>query len=152
LKLIFVSVACGYSGDAMDRYNEAHLYVGAIRVLHHQFGAPPSLEDVCEMLSVSVESGHAVCRDLKKRGIIDTAEDPFSIKLSVAEHLEIEKIPKGEKKDNSLAEELARFQAKKKNMDEKVASIQAEISKKKKDMFSDIEAKFKKEMDKFKGK
>lgn len=133
----------------MDSYNEAHLYVAAIRVLQHQFGAPPSLDDVCKLLSVSVESGHAVCRDLTKRGIIETAEDPFSIKLSVAAHLEIEKIPQGEKKDASLAEELAKFQAKKKNMDEKVASIQAEISKKKKDMFSDIEAKFKREMDKF---
>lgn len=134
----------------MNTYEEAHLYVAAIRVLQHQLGAPPSLENVCNLLEVSVESGHAVCRGLKKRGIVETAEDPFSIKLSIADHLAIEEIGQKEQKQDSIADELARFQAKKKNVDDKLAGIQAEIEKKKKDMFSDIEAKFKKEMDKFK--
>lgn len=138
------------NGGGMNSYQEAHLYVAAIRVLEHQGGGAPSLEDVCSLLKVSVESGHATVRSLKKRKILDTAEDPFSIKLMIADHLAIESIADRKENESSLADELAQFQAKKKNMDDKVASIQAEIEKKKKDMFSDIEEKFKKEMGKFK--
>lgn len=134
----------------MDTYSEAHLFVAAIRVLNHKNEGPPSLEDVCGLLNFSVESGHAVCRTLKKMDIIDTAEDPFSVKLSVSNHLEIEKIPQKEQQKDSLANELVKFQSKKKDMDRKVASIQEELDKKKKDMFADIDAKFKEELDKYK--
>ncbi len=135
----------------MDAYNEAHLYVAAIRLLHHQDGGLPSLEGVCQVLNVSVEAGNAVCRNLKKRGIIEILEDPFSVRLAVANHLDIEKIPQGRNEENNLAKELEKFQAEKRNMDQKVANIQDEMKKKKQDMFSDIEAKLKKEMDKAKG-
>ncbi len=50
--------------------------------------------------------------------------------------------------ENKLAQELAKFQAEKKNVDEKVASLQAEMARKKQDLFAEIEAKFKKELDK----
>lgn len=132
----------------MDAYAEAHLFVAAIRVLHHQGGSPPKLEDVCAMISISVELGHTVCRRLKKLGVIETFEDPFSIKLAVANHLEIENIPKKVKEENSLAQELEKFKAEKKSVEKKVATIQAEMAKKRQDMFADIEAKFKREMDK----
>lgn len=134
----------------MDTYNEAHLFVAAIRILTHRAGGPPSLEDVCRELDFSVEAGHAICRNLNKLDIIDTAEDPFSIKLSVSNHLEIEKIPQKEQQKSSLADELAQFQAKKSDMDRKVANIQEELNKKKKDLFADIDAKFKEELNKHK--
>ena len=69
----------------MDSYSEGHLFVAAIRLLQHQKNVPPSLEDVCAMLETTPESGHAVCRSLKKAGIIETLEDPYTIKLLVAE-------------------------------------------------------------------
>jgi hypothetical protein len=68
----------------------------------------------------------------------------------VANHLEIEKIPQNVPESNGLAQELEKFQAKKMKADKKVADIQAEIAKKKQDMLSSIEAKFKKEMEKYK--
>lgn len=132
----------------MDPYTEAHLFVAAVRVLHHQGGCPPKIEDVCTMLSFSVELGHMVCRRLAKRGILETFEDPFSIKLAVANHLEIENLPKKVTEENSLAKELEKFQSERKSMEQKVAAMQAEMAKKKQDLFADIEAKFKKEMEK----
>lgn len=134
----------------MDSYNEAHLFVAAIRILSHKNGGPPLLEDVCNLIEISVESGHAISRKLKKSGIIDTAEDPFSLKLAVADHLEIENIPQLEKEKSSLADELVKFQEKKKNMDQKVADIKQQVEQKKKDMFADLDAKFKEELDKYK--
>ena len=97
-----------------------------------------------------MEAGLSIVRQLAKTSIVEMAEDPFSKKLSVGDHLAIEKLPREQDKDG-LARELEAFKSKKKNMDEKVASIQQEVEKKKKDLFADIEAQFKKEMDKNKG-
>jgi hypothetical protein len=132
----------------MDAYTEAHLFVAAVRVLQHQGGCPPKIEDVCAMLRFSVEVGHTVCRRLAKRGIIETFEDPFSIKLAVVNHLEIESLPKKVTEQNSLAKELEKFQSERKNTEQKVAALQAEMAKKRQGLFADIEAKFKKEMEK----
>lgn len=134
----------------MDAYNEAHLFVAAIRVLQHQKKIIPSLEDVCELLKISEESAHATIRELETKGIIEKMEDPYAIKLNVADHLAIENLPKTTEEKSSFADDLEKFQAKQKSAEKKVADIQAEIDKKKQDMLSDIEAKFKKEMDKFK--
>jgi hypothetical protein len=134
----------------MDTYTEAHLIVAAIRILQHRKGAPPKIEEVCALLEISDEAGHTISRNLAKLGIIERLEDPFSIKLTVANHLEIEKIPRNVPESNGLAQELEKFQAKKMKADKKVADIQAEIDKKKRDMLSSIEAKFKKEMEKYK--
>lgn len=132
----------------MDAYTEAHLFAAAIRVLQHQAGCPPKLEDVCAMLGFSIEVGHTLCRRLEKLGIIETFADPFSLKLAVANHLEIENLPRKAEEESSLARELEKFQSEKKNADQKVAAIQAEMAKKRQDLFADIEAKFKKEMEK----
>ncbi|MFH0782633.1 MAG: hypothetical protein V2B20_11890 [Pseudomonadota bacterium] len=132
----------------MDAYTEAHLFVAAVRVLQHQGACPPNIEDVCAMLNLSVELGHTLCRRLVKQGIIETFEDPFSVKLAVANHLAIETLPRKVMEENSLARELEKFQSEKKNVEQKVATIQAEMAKKRQDLFADIEAKFKKEMEK----
>ncbi len=134
----------------MDTYNEAHLFVAAIRILQHKQKMPPSLEDICSMIETSVESGHAICRNLEKRGIISVMEDPYTLKLNVADHLAIEKIERRDEEEGSFAKELESFKNKKQESEKKIADIQAQLDKKKKDMLSDIEAKFKKEMDIFK--
>jgi len=131
----------------MDKYQEAHLIVAAIRILRHTKNAPPSIEDVSQMLKMSVELVHAACRQLEKKGIVETVADPFTVKLSLIDHLELEKIPR-QQEVNSLQEELNKFQSQKSNMDQKVASIQAELKKKKEAMFANLEAQFKKEIKK----
>ncbi len=134
----------------MDPYTEAHLFVAAIRLLQHQKQTPPAIEDVCKTLDVSVEAGLAVCRKLQKSSIVTMSEDPFSIKLGVDNHLEIENLPKEQKDGDSLSEDLEKFMAKKQDMDKKVEAIQAGLQKKKQDLHSDIEARLRKEMDKMK--
>ncbi|OGR16289.1 MAG: hypothetical protein A2X81_14105 [Desulfobacterales bacterium GWB2_56_26] len=100
------------------------------------------------MLGFSVELGHTISRRLEKHGIVEILTDPFSVKLAVANHLEIEKLPKQQAEENSLAKELEKFQSEKKSTEQKVAAMQAEMAKKKQDLFADIEAKFRKEMEK----
>lgn len=134
----------------MNSFDEAHLYVAAIRVLRHQHGGAPSLEELCGILGVSSEEAHTVCRSLHKKNIITILEDPFTVKLDIADYLAIEQLPKTEEKGNKLAEELAKFQEKKKMTDDKVAAIQAEMERKKKEQFSEIEARLKEQMGKYK--
>lgn len=132
----------------MDPYSEAQLYVAAIRLLHYKKQSPPAIEDVCAALNVSVEAGLAVCRTLEKQSIITISEDPFSIKLGVKDHLQIEKLPREQPDEDSLSKDLEKFMAKKKDMDKKVESIQADLKKKRQDLHSDIEARLRQEMDK----
>jgi hypothetical protein len=134
----------------MDPYNEAHVFVSAVRILQHLKRTAPQVEDVCSMLNVSVESGLVVCRKLKKLGIIELIEDPFSTRLNVANHLEIENLPREIKEEDGLAKDIELFMAKKKNMDQKVEDIQAAMKKKKQDLFNDIERKMKQKMEEMK--
>jgi hypothetical protein len=134
----------------MDPYTEAHLFVAAIRLLHYQKHSPPTIEEVCEILNVSVEAGLAVCRKLQKLSIVTISEDPFSIKLGIDDHLEIEKLPREQKDGDSLSKDLEKFMAKKEDMDKKVEAIQAGLQKKKQDLHSDIEAKLREELNKMK--
>ena len=134
----------------MDPYTEAHLYVASIRLLHYRKQSPPTIEEVCEMLNVSVEAGLAVSRKLQKNKILTISEDPFSIKLGIDDHLEIEKLPRQQEDGDSLSKDLEEFMAKKKDMDKTVEAIQAGLQKKKQDLHSDIEAKLREEMNKMK--
>ncbi|NNF45382.1 MAG: hypothetical protein HKN69_01310 [Desulfofustis sp.] len=134
----------------MDPYTEAHLFVAAIRLLHYQKQSPPTVEEVCETLNVSVESGLAVCRKLRKRAIVTISEDPFSIKLGIDNHLEIEELPREQEDGDSLSKDLEKFMAQKKDMDKKVEAIQAGLQKKRQDLHSDLEAKLREEMNKMK--
>jgi len=132
----------------MDPYREAHLYVGAIRVLEHQKHTAPAIDDLCPVLRVSSEEAHAVCRRLNKAGIVELVEDPFTVKVTVADHLLIENLPRQEQDKGGLAKELEQFMNKKKDLDKKVETLQADLERKKKAMFSDLEEKLKKSMKK----
>jgi len=133
----------------MDTYTEAHLFVAAIRVLQHQKNSPPAMEDICELLGSSAESGYAICRTLKKKGIIETLEDPYSVKLFISDHLALEQIPRTQEQENTLAKELEKFQQEKASKDKDIAKIQAELDRKKQEKLSDIERKFKEQMKKY---
>ena len=134
----------------MDPYTEAHLFVAAIRLYHHQKKSPPSIEDICKRLDVSVEAGLAICRKLEKHSIVTISEDPFSILVGIGDHLEIEKLPREQDEGDSLSKDLENFMAKKKDMDKEVEAIQAGLQKKRQDLHSDIEARLRQEMNKIK--
>jgi len=134
----------------MDPYSEAHLFAAAVRILQYQKQSPPSIEDICELLNLSTEAGLATCRRLEKKSIVTISEDPFSIKLGIADHLAIENLPKQEEAEDTLSKDLANFMAKKKDMDEKVEAIQTDLQKKRENLQNDFEARLRKEMDKMK--
>jgi len=131
----------------MDPYNEAHLFVAAIRVLRQQKNSPPSVEEVCGLLGISDEAGHALRRKLEGLGIIETVADPFTVKMAVANHLALENLPRQEEAKDALARQLERFQAEKKSGEQKFSSLQEEFNRKQQEKLAGIEAMFKKEME-----
>lgn len=130
-----------------DLYNNAHLVVAAIRVFEHQNHTPPSVQDVCNTLSLSREQGNYICNRLQEMEIIELVEGAYGIRLFIRNHLKIEDIPKGEKA-SSLQEEILKFQNSKKGFTQKIESIQAKQAKKQKDLFAELEKKLKQETDK----
>ena len=132
----------------MNPYEEAHLFVAAIRVLFHKKPTAPPIEEVSGLLDISTESALSISRKLEKAGIIEIYSDPFSTKVAIADHLAIEQLPKEDKPEKSLAGELEQFMSKKQNMDKKVENIQAELEAKKKKQFEELEAQLKKKMQK----
>jgi hypothetical protein len=128
-------------------YDSAHLVVSAARIFEHQKAAPPSVEQVCHMLSFNPEQGYLVCRRLEELGIIEIVEGAFGNRISIKDHLKIEDIPKG-KKQNELAKELAAFQDARKGISKKVESIKAQQADKKKHLFEDLEKQLKNKLDK----
>ncbi len=125
-----------------DFYTEAHLIVAAIRIVEHRNAAPASIEEVCQILSFSLERGHYLCRKLAELEIVAMVEGAFDIKLYVKDHLKLEEIPKGVV-ESKLEKELQKFQTAKKQIDQKIESIKSEQAKKKQDLFAEIEQKLK---------
>ena len=128
-------------------YTNAHLVVATIRVLTHQKSAPPSIDAVCQALSISLEHGNFICNKLAETGIVEIVEGAYGTRLFIKDHLKIEDIPKGDKV-SGFEEELKKFQNSKKNFTKKIESFQAKQAKKQKDLFAELEKKLKKETEK----
>lgn len=132
----------------MDAYTEAHLFVAAVRLLTHKTGTHPAMDEICSILAMSMEKGLAVSRKLSAAGIVETLEDPFSVRIAVADHLKIEELPRETGHESGLTKELEQFMAKKQKEDKKIEAIQEELDKKKRSMFDSFEKKLKEEMKK----
>jgi DNA-binding IscR family transcriptional regulator len=130
-----------------DLYTSAHLFVSAIRVCEHQNKTPPTVEDICRILSMSIEHSSYICRKLKKMGIIDVIEGSYGNRLFVRDFLKIEEIPRDDD-ESKFKEELKKFQESQKGLSQKIESIKAQQAEKKKNLFAEMEKKLKKELDK----
>jgi len=128
-------------------YSTAHLFVAAIRVCEHKQSAPPSIDDVCRVISFSLERGNFICKQLKEMKIIEAVEGPYGVRLSVKNHLKIEDIPK-EEKESALSDELSKFKETQKTFAKKIESFTAKQKEKKKSLFDEVEKKLKQELDK----
>lgn len=129
-----------------DLYSQAHLIVSAIRILTHQNPAPPSVEQVCKCLNMTVEQAGIVLRRLEKVGAVKTVEGAFGARLAIKDHLAIEEIPKQES-ESRLDQELKKFKDQRKNIEKKIDAIKADHDKKQKDLFAELEKKIKKGLD-----
>jgi len=128
-------------------YSQAHLLVAAVRVLEYQRGRPPTIDEVCQMLAVSLELGNLICRKLKEMGVLDIVEGSYGIRLFIQDHLKLEEIPKTTPGD-SLRAAVQQFQNSRKGMEKKVAAIKADQDDKKKSLFAELEKKLKVGLDK----
>ena len=132
---------------ADDFYANAHLTVAAIRICEHRNSTPPSLEEICDALSFSIEKASLILRRLKEMDIIDVVKGSYGDRFFIRDHLKLEDIPRGQE-ENKLEEELKKFQDTQKALSQKVESFKAEQAKKKKDLFSEMEKKLKAELEK----
>jgi hypothetical protein len=132
-----------------DLYSNAHLVVAAIRIFTHKNSKHPSLNEVCNILSFSLEQGNLICKKLKDLGIIDVVEGAFENHLFIKDHLKIEEIPR-DKKEDRLEEALKKFKDSKKDFSKKIESFQAKQAEKQKALFAELEEKLKKGSDKTK--
>jgi uncharacterized FAD-dependent dehydrogenase len=130
----------------MSLYKNAHLIVSAIRILEHQTGTSPSIEDVCHTLSFSIERGNMIIRKLCEMNILEIMEGAFGTRLFIIGHQAIEHIPRGQQVDR-LQQELEKFQSSRKEKSQKIESFKAQQAHKKKNLFAEIEKKLKKDLD-----
>ncbi|CAB1069756.1 hypothetical protein D1AOALGA4SA_758 [Olavius algarvensis Delta 1 endosymbiont] len=131
----------------IDFYNEAHLFVAAIRIFEHLNSRPPKANELCRTINFSIERGNFVSRKLEDLGIIEAVEGSYGARLYISDHLRIEDIPRGEP-GSSMEDELKKFQDSQKAFSQKMETLQAEQKQKKKDRFADMEKKLKEELEK----
>ena len=128
-------------------YTTAHLFVAAIRIWEYQNDTPPALEEISQMLAMSIERSNYICNKLKEMGVINSVEGSFGNRLFVRDHLKIEDIPR-EDDESKLEEEIKKFQESQKGISQKIENIKAKQAQKKKDLFAEMEKKLKQELDK----
>ena len=79
--------------DSKPSQQQAHIVVAAVRVLAHQHGRPPSVDEVAELLGMSREvAGHQV-RVLEALEILRTMKSPFDLRVELRDHRKIEELP-----------------------------------------------------------
>ena len=130
-----------------DLYNSSHLFVAGIRVFEHLHHRPPTMDEVCGFLSISLEQGNLICRKLTDIGCLEVVEGSFGIRPFIRDHLKLEDLPKAHPGD-SLDKAVRQFQNSRKDIENKVAAIKADQADKKKSLFAELEKKLKSGLDK----
>ena len=133
------------SRELKNPYQEGHLFVAAIRLLEHQTGGPPDLEQIVELVGFSAEQAGLVSRRLEEKGIIKVVQGAYGNRWGIDDHLLLEELPRSVAV-SQLDEELKQFKQKKDALSQKVESIKEEQQKKQKDLFSEIEKKLKQDL------
>ncbi len=130
-----------------DFYSQAHLIVAAIRVLEHKSRTGPSVEAICDLLDLSVEQGYRVVNKLRDMEIVKIMTGSYGTRIYITDHTAIENIDPDEKAD-TLEQEIAKFQDNRKEIEQRVEEFRTTQEQKQKDLFAELEEKFKKETDK----
>ena len=133
--------------QSQNTYSKAHLFVAAMRLCNHNNGSPPTIEDICQTTSFSLEQANFLCRKLEELGVINAVEGSYGIRLFIQDHLKIEEIPQQED-GRELEEELKKFQESQKKLTQKIESFKVEQAEKKKNLFAEMDKKLKAELNK----
>ena len=130
-----------------ELYQQAHLTLAAIRLLEYRLHMPPTVETVCGELSFSSEKAHMLCRKLEELGAIKMVKQGGDTRLFIIDHLQVEKI-KTETGQSTMEEALEKFKHGQDKFRQKVESIAAQQEKKQQDLFAELAAKLKGELEK----
>jgi hypothetical protein len=126
-------------------YSQGHLVLAAIRVLEHLRGTSPTLEEIRNLINMSLEKVNFICKKLHDTGVIEIVEGAFGNRMTIADHMKMENFLNAEKEDK-LKSALEEFQKSRLHMSQKIADIQSEQAKKKKNLFEDLEKKIKEKL------
>jgi hypothetical protein len=128
-------------------YEEGHLLAAAIRVLEHLNNAPPTLDQIAQLLKLPNEQIGLIGRRLKDAQIIAQVEGAFDERWTLRDHLKIEELPRVTS-TSQLDNALEKFKSERQKLAEKVESIKEEQARKKRDLFAGIEKKLKQDLTK----
>ncbi|MEW6078361.1 MAG: hypothetical protein AB1724_11145 [Thermodesulfobacteriota bacterium] len=127
----------------LSPYHSAHLVVAAIRILEHRDGHPPSVEAIGEILAVSVEQVHRLCRKLEQQGIVEMASGAYGVRVFIRDHTAIEHLPDDAPR-SGMGDELARFKQEQQSRNKTIEDLKQKEETRKKELFKQIEQQFKK--------
>lgn len=122
--------------------------VAATRVLTHKAAKPPTPEQIAELLGLPPDFVRTLVVTLGDEGVLKVVENPFEIRVEIADHAKLEDLPR-EKDGPTMTDELDSFVQKKQEeyeATEKMLSMD-EIEKKQKDKISKMEEDMKKMKD-----
>jgi hypothetical protein len=126
---------------------KAHLVVASIRIHDHMEKKPPSIDNISQILSFSLEQTHLLCNKLHDLEIVEIVKSAYGPRIFIKDYHKIEELPK-ESKAEKLDEAIKKFQGNKTDYEKKVELIKEEQAEKRKNLFSDIEKKFKDNLNK----
>ena len=126
-------------------YQEGHLFVAAIRLLEHRHAAPPPIDQIASILNLSVEQTGFISRRLIEAGVVKIVASAFGDRWGVDDHLKLEALPR-EAEESPMDEALKKFKSEKGKLARKVASIKVQQAQNRKDLFSEIEKRLKKDL------
>lgn len=128
-------------------YEEGHLLAAAIRVLEHLNNAPPTLDQIAQLLKLPNEQIGLIGRRLKEAQIIAQVEGAYDERWTLRDHLKIEELPRATS-TSQLDSALEKFKSERQQLAKKVESIKEQQAKKQKDLFSEIEKRLKQDLSK----
>ncbi len=130
-------------------YDEAHIFVAAVRLFGFIKKGSPGHSDICELTGMNIDKVSYIAAKLRDEGIIDIVDGAFdSTVFLISDHVKIESLPR-EVSSNKMAEEISNFTENSKSaLEDKVKAFTEEKKKKEKELFEDIQNKLKKELEK----
>ncbi|MBW1988991.1 MAG: hypothetical protein JRI97_05530 [Deltaproteobacteria bacterium] len=127
--------------ETRSPYTRSHLVMAAIRILEHQTGAPPKVEDMASMLSFSLEEVHSLLHLLEKINAVKLVESPAGPRPQILDPAPVEDLPRESQK--SMEKDLAAFAARQKERMDSLAKAASSEADRKKALFAELEKQLK---------
>jgi hypothetical protein len=133
--------------ESRSLYHEGHLFVAAIRILERRHGAPPTLDQIAELVHFSNEQTGLISRRMRDAGIAEQVQGAFGDRWSIVDHLKLEELPR-DQEVTQLDTALKKFQSERNKLSQKIETIKEMQAQKRKDLFAGLEKKLKKDLSK----